>query len=169
MTLASQVALLATRIGQEIKAVRAEAVGSLPAAPATTGSAGTASSGVTETRDAILGNYVFTAVAGHRYRVILDSAIISGSVIGDLYRVNIRNGGASTPTAVSTAVATAQAYTTVAGGGGQVSIRPAGTFVPGAGTQTLSVFVARMAGTGIGTIVAPGVARQLYVVDMGLN
>lgn len=146
----------------------ASTFGTLPTAPTSQLSVGTSTSGTTETRDTVWGSYAFTAAAGRRYQVVVAGALMSGSVIGDLWRVNIRNGGSSTPTAASTAVASTQVYTSVAGGGGQVQVSLGGSFVPGAGAVTLSVFVARQAGTGIGNLVSGAVARELYVVDKGM-
>jgi hypothetical protein len=63
------------------------------AAPTATASRGTASSGTTETRDAVLGDYVFTGEAGRYYQVFYNGLILSSSVAADIYQVRIRNGG----------------------------------------------------------------------------
>lgn len=137
-------------------------------APTTSSSNGTASSGTTETRDAVLGNYVFTvptSAAAWRYEVCYNNAKINASVADDLYEFRIRDGGASTPTSASTLIAAAAAPVHVAGGSGQPTVLVRGTWVPTAGTHTLSVFLVRLAGTGVGTPIAPttGISRELFV------
>lgn len=141
--------------------------GVIPAAPTATGSAGTASSAATETYDAVMGNYVFTALAGHRYAAILDGMAVQTSVANDIYRINIRNGGASTPTATSTTVASTQVNCPTTTSAGAQGAQMQGPFVPGAGTVTLGVFTKRLNGSGTGTPIATGVNRALYVVDLG--
>ena len=88
---------------------------------------------------------------------------ISGSV-NEVWTVNIRNGGASTPTAASPSVANSQLVLHATGGLGQATVVLAGTFAPGAGTQTLSIFYARTSGSGNGI---PVFQRELYVVNIG--
>lgn len=132
------------------------------------GTAGTASAGTTEVRDAVLGNYTFTSVAGRRYEAHLNGLVANGSVVGDLFAVNIRNGGASTPTATSPLCATVQAYIPAIGVSGRVTCQLLGSFVPGAGVQTLSCFTVRVLGSGVSTPVSSTYApRELYVVDVG--
>jgi hypothetical protein len=131
--------------------------------PAATGTDGTPSVGAVETRDAILGNYVFTAQAAHRYQVRYDDALLQGSVLADFFQVNIRDGGSSTPVATSALLASTRVVASIAGS--PMASDVANTFTPTAGTHTLGIFTARQTGTGIGT---PRGSRQLYVVDMGL-
>ena len=139
---------------------RLAAPSGVPVVPVTTASAGTVTVGTTETRDAILGNYVFTGVAGHRYRAHLAGRQISGTVTGDRFAVRIRNGGASTPTSASTLVADDAFVVQSASNACDVSK----TFVPGAGTQTLSVFAVRLSGTGTVQLVG---GCELYVEHVG--
>ena len=141
--------------------------GIIPVVPKSSASTGTVTVGTTETRDAVLGDYVFTSVAGHRYRVCFDGATLSGSVAADLFRVNVRNGGASTATAASTLVASTQVFIGAAGGPGQAGVAIGGSFVPGAGTQTLSIFYLRTNGTGVATPLNSGGNREFYVIDLG--
>jgi len=147
-----------------VKAAIANGPGSIMGAPTTATTNGTPTTGTTVTRDAVLGNYAFTAVAGHRYRAIIDGLLMNTSVASDVAVVTVRNGGASTPTAASPVVASTQTWIPSAGGAGQMAALAAGTFVPGAGTVTLSAFVARAAGTGVET---PAGSRELYAVDLG--
>jgi len=136
-------------------------VGANMGTPAATVSLGTVTSGTTETRDATLGNYVFTAVAGVRYEVRLNGMNLNFGVANDIFTINVRNGGASTPTATSTLIATKTVVSpTVAG----MPIPVALSFVPGAGLVTLSVFAKRYSGTGTGQ---PAGTRELYVVNVG--
>jgi len=139
--------------------------------PALATATGTPTVGGTETRDAVLGNYVFTALAGHRYEARLDGQVNNGSVLADLYAVNIRNGGSSTPTAASPCVASSQAYIKAVGSADRDSVPVRDTFKPAAGTVTLSVFCIRIIGTGVYTPVSAQFlpnGRELYVVDLGL-
>jgi hypothetical protein len=137
------------------------------AAPTTTTSDGTATSAGTETRDAVLGNYAFTAVAGHRYRVWLTGRAIQGAVANDRYAVRIRNGGGSTPTTASTQVAECDVITYIIGGNGLASFICVGTFIPGAGTVTLGVFTLKAIGTGPGTPKTIGTVTEFYAEDLG--
>jgi len=140
------------------------AVGATMGTPTATGTNGTATSSTTDTRDAVLGNYTFTALAARRYRVILDGARANTTVSGDQVVFNIRNGGASTPTAASPGVIASRILLAVTGGPGQISLPMSGSFVPGAGTVTLSLFVQRGSGTGVE--LAAG-SRELYAIDLG--
>lgn len=136
----------------------------LMATPASTSTDGTATSSTTDTRDAVLGNYTFTALASRRYRVMC-TGTLNGSVANDRFLLNVRDGGASTPTGgVSTIVATGSMLTFVIASNGRQNFVLTNTFTPSAGTRTLALFVARFNGTGIGT---PTGTRELYVEDIG--
>lgn len=123
-----------------------------------------------ETRDAVLGNYVFTALANHRYRAVFENAKCGGSA-NTLLTTNIRNGGASTPTNTSTLIANTVSDLRVSGGPGIIGVPVCqGLFVPGAGVQTLSIFGQMQGTTAVGSAnhftTAPAL-RSLYVEDMG--
>ena len=148
-------------------AIPTTGAGSTMGTPVSTATNGTVTSGTTETLDAVLGTYTFTAVASRRYRAILDGALVNTTVANDWVGVRIRNGGGSTPTATSTLVAASQTSVGATGGGGQPGLQVANTFVPGAGTVTLGVFVVRLIGSGVELIASAALARQLYAVDMG--
>lgn len=137
----------------------------LMATPVATSSAGTTTSGTTDTRDAAMGNYVFTAVASRRYRVSVLGLRIGGTVSGDTFNIRVRDGGASTPTAASLQIAQSSKRVPVNGGAGEETVLVSQTFTATAGTHTLSVFVQRTAGTGTGTIGAT--AREMFVEDIG--
>ena len=137
-------------------------VGATMGTPTTTSSNGTASVGTTETLDVVLGTYRFTAVAGVRYRAMVDGLIGYIDTVSDQMQFNIRNGGASTPTATSTLIATQQAVAAVHWL--RVPCLLADTFVPGAGTVTLGLFTVRNVGTGYGQPIGK---RELYVVNLG--
>jgi hypothetical protein len=136
----------------------------LMGAPTSTSTDGTGTSSTTDTRDAILGNYTFTAIANRRYRVTLSGMSLNGSVANDRFNYNIRDGGASTPTGASGSVAAGSVITYIVGTNGRATTHISATFTPSAGTRTLSLFVARAAGTGVGTPVG---SRELYVEDIG--
>jgi hypothetical protein len=129
--------------------------------PTTTASTGTATAGgAVEIRDSVLGNYTFTAVAGRRYRAVLDGVLIQNTVATDTVEVNIRNGGGSTPITSSTLVAQGRG----SGASSFVTVPVSLSFVPGAGPVTLAAFTVRIAGTGVCTPAGP---RELYAVDIG--
>jgi hypothetical protein len=130
--------------------------------PTATASAGTTATAGAETRDAVLGNYAFTAVAGRRYEVRLNGATVSSGTAGHVPAFRIRNGGSSTPTTASTLVAANSVVTPSLLGTG---LPVGGTFVPGAGVQTLAVFTLSLAG---GSNIIPAATRELYVIDIGL-
>jgi hypothetical protein len=131
--------------------------------PASTSSAGTVTSGTTETLDAILGTYVFTAGTSRRYRATLSGLLLS-AVSGDLAVITIRDGGASTPSNTSTLITDTQWKAQASGGGGQTFCTLSGTFTPSAGTHTLAAFTKLAVGTGP---VTPVHFRELYVEDIG--
>ena len=137
--------------------------GIIPVAPTTTFSAGTASAGA-DVLDTVLGTYVFTAIAGHRYQARCDSVAMTSSVLNDVVGMHIRNGGASTPTAASTIVATMAGVKMDCNVGLPINVAFAGSFVPGAGTQTLGLFTSRVTGTGAESTTG---FRELYVIDLG--
>lgn len=132
-------------------------------APSTTASTGTVSVATTETRDAVMGDYVLTVPAAGtlwRYQCFLVGASLNGDTAADHFVLNIRNGGASSPTAASTLIASTRKRINATGGGGQDGIYISDTFVPGVGTQTISAFVLRDAGAGTASFVGQ---RSLFV------
>jgi hypothetical protein len=136
----------------------------IPVTPTATAATGTATSSTTEVLDVALGTYIFVATGTTRYRVVFAGLKISGSVAGDLFIVNIRNGGSSTPTASSTLITTLNHYIPASGGAGQETVFLHQTFVPSSGTVTLGAFMQRNNGTGVGTPVG---MREIYVENMG--
>jgi hypothetical protein len=148
---------------------------SLGAVPISTTTNGTATSGTTDTIDAVLGNYQFTAISGRRYRVVMSGLIGNSDTAGISYAVRVRNSGsASTPTTSSTAVID-QLWVAVAGTGatGRMPIPMEDTFIAGSsGTQTLAFFAQRQGGSGVFTPVSPASStgtgpRKLWVEDCG--
>jgi len=138
--------------------------------PTSTTSAGTGSASSTESRDAVLGNYSFTAVAGRRYLAVVNGIRLNGTVANDVVACRIRyNSGSSTPTSSSTLCADNQFPLPTTGSTGATSMPLQGTFVPGAGVQTLAMFIVRTFGTGLVTpsATAAGAARELFVIDLG--
>jgi len=128
----------------------------------------TAADGV-EVRDALLGNYVFTAETSRRYRVVLCGLKVNLSIASAncLINIHVRDGGASTPTTGSTSVANSASHAAVAGGSGQVTIHVEKLVTFSAGTHTLGAFTIRsIAGAGNPAITPTG-DRQLYVEDIG--
>lgn len=131
-------------------------------APTTTSSTGVTTSGTTEIMDTVLGTYVYTAVAGRRYLMKMSGLQVQGSTVGDIFTVNIRNGGAVTPTAASSLVATANIYVASISVGFPVLLEC--PYLPGAGVVTLGLFITRYSGTGTAVTANP---RFLYVTDQG--
>lgn len=133
--------------------------------PAATAALGTPTAGgAIEVMDAVLGNYAFTALTGHRYQAIVNGLAIQSTVAAALALVRIRNGGAGAPTIASPQVAQGAVTMPVLNTGAGVAL--AGTFAPAAGVQTLGVSTQRGAGTG--TLSPVALARELFVVDLGL-
>lgn len=131
--------------------------------PTSTSSAGTATSGTTETRDDVLSIYTFTAGSSRRYRVTVAGLLLSAAT-NDLAIVTVRDGGSISPTSGSVLVALSQWKCQLSGGGGQTVCPVSGTFTPSAGTRTLALFTKLAVGTGP---VTPIGARELYVEDIG--
>ena len=137
-------------------------------APLTQASAGTVSSGTTETFDAVLGYLPVTLILGHWYRAIIDGLVGQGSVAADSYSLTIRNSqSASNPTSSSARVAYSEYYVPVAGSPGWDGAGFSFPFqcVVG-GVNTFGFSVTRNSGTGTFT---PAGTRALYVVDLGGN
>lgn len=136
--------------------------------PVFTTSAGTAA-GATETLDSVLGVYQFNATAGRRYFATMNNLMGSGTA-GELYSMRIRDSGTtSNPTNASTLLATSQWECQTTGGGGQASIVLGGSFLAGtSGTHTLGMFAVRISGGANVTPVSGTLARELYVVDLGV-
>lgn len=142
------------------------------ATPVSTSSNGTATSGTTETFDAVLGYYQVTLIAGRRYMAIINGLVGNAGVSGDVYTVQIRNSGTSSnPTSASTLVAQSEWYGAVAGSGGRQSIVVQGSFIaPATGVNTFGMSATRAVGTGAFTPVTAGNAsavRELFVVYLG--
>jgi hypothetical protein len=116
--------------------------GALLGTPATSAVDGTATAAnTTEVRDAVLGNYVFTAVAGHWYEICYSGALANVGTANCRMITRIRDGGNSTPTTGSTLVGETTNYCTETGTAGRNSILVCGRprqFA--AGVRTLSAF-----------------------------
>lgn len=140
----------------------------LPLAPISSSANGTATVGTTETFDAVLGNYAPTLSTGRRYRVTLGGLVGNGSVAGDVFVIQIRDGGASAPTSSSTMICQAQWPSAVAGTVGRMAIPLEATFtVASSGVHTLGVSATRQSGTGVFTPVNSTAGfRELYVSDI---
>jgi len=137
-------------------------------APVSTTTNGTPTVGTTETFDAILAYYQFTAINGHRYEARCNGLIGNGSVTGDVYTLQIRDSGnSSNPTSGSLLVAQQEFYTAAAGSAGRSAIPLAMSWVAaGSGVHTIGVSAVRVSGTGVFTPVG---YRELFVVDLGGN
>lgn len=136
--------------------------------PVTTTTNGTPTVGTTETFDAILAYYQFTAINGHRYEARCNGLIGNGSVTADVYTVQIRDSGnSSNPTAGSLLVAQQEFYTAAAGSAGRSAIPLAMSWVAvGSGLHTIGVSAVRASGTGAFTPIGQ---RELFVIDLGGN
>jgi hypothetical protein len=151
--------------GQTITSAQANALG-IPVTPTVTGTNGTATSGTTETRDAVLGNYQFTAVAGVRYWATISGRGLNCTVVADRFACGLRyTVGGATPTSASTLIGHASTWVpSVSGGNGVVTLYHGATFIPGAGVITISSFWTRLNGTGIATPVGQ---CEMYVQGIG--
>lgn len=139
----------------------------LMATPTATSSTGTATSGTTETFDAVLGYHAASLVSGRRYQVTLNGLIGNGSVVADNFTIQIRDSqSASNPTAASTQIAMSEWYVSATGSAGRGSISVGQSFLcTVTGTHTFGVSATRLAGTGVFTPVG---TRELFVEDMGV-
>jgi hypothetical protein len=154
-------------IQTDVSSILASYPRGIMAAPVSTGTNGTATGAdTTEVRDAVLGNYVFTAVAGRRYRVRMHGLLANAAVADCRFSCRIRDGGASTPTAASTLLAEGQTWVgeTISGGREQCIVEA--TFTASAGTHTLSAFTFSPDSVAL-TPISGAVARELYVEDIG--
>lgn len=141
------------------------------AAPTSTNSLGSVTSGTTETEDTVLSTYQCTLIAGRRYRAVLDGLVGNGSVAGDTFVINIRNSGTSSgPSTGSTLVAQQEWVPQTAGSGGRAPIPVGNSFIaPASGANTFAVFAQRTGGSGIFTPLSPPAGvRELYVVYCGV-
>lgn len=125
----------------------------------------------TETKDAS-GDVIFTAVEGYDYQVTYTATSISGGA-GAIVVVNIRDGGASSPTNASTNIAGTVAYMAASGFAGQAPVNVVRTLnCPtdiSVGVHTIAAFYVR-SGSGAATTVQLEVAgpnRQLSVQRIG--
>jgi hypothetical protein len=138
------------------------------AAPLTTNANGTASSGTTETFDAVLGYYQATLISGHRYELRLNGLIGNASVASDVYTLQLRDSGTSSnPTSSSTLIAQSEWEAPASGSSGRNSIPLSMTFqAASSGVHTFGMSATRVLGTGVFT---PLGTRELYVFDLGGN
>ena len=131
---------------------------------------GTSSGGVTttETKDPI-GDCTFTAETGRSYRVVYVYTTVATTSASQA-RLNIRDGGGSSPTNTSTVIGIpAFAYNSLVNNAGADS--KALSFVKNdfsAGTHTIAAFIIRESGSGSVQLTGPGGhLRQLWVEDIG--
>lgn len=144
------------------------------AAPVAATANGTPTPGNTvDTMDTVWSTYTFQAVAGRRYRVVLENLVCNGSIVADVYALRVRNGGASTPTTASPAVLDSCWTCALAGSTGRTTLTLEETFLASStNTATLGFFAQRVSGTGAFTPLAPAGdnatgARKIYVEDIG--
>lgn len=144
------------------------------AAPISTGTNGTPSSGSSDTIDTVLGNYVFTATAGRRYRVVMNNLVANGNIASDIYALRVRDSGSiSTPTASSPAVIDSVWTVTTANISGRTPLTLEDTFLcTTSGPHTLAFFSQRVSGTGGFTPLSPAGnsgtgMRKIWVEDAG--
>ena len=136
------------------------------AAPTSTSSNGTATSGTTETFDAVLGYHQASLVSGRRYQINVNGLIGNGSVLADEYSIQVRDSqSGSNPTSGSTQVAMSNWYCAAVGTSGRSGIGLQQSFsCTVTGTHTFGVSATRLNGTGVFTPVG---GRELLVEDMG--
>lgn len=145
------------------------------AAPVSTNLPGTATSGTTETFDAVLGFYQCNVTAGRRYQAVMLGLHGNCGVANDIYSLQIRDSGTSSnPTAASTLVAQAQWTSTTTGSLSRVPIPLSNTFTAtSSGLHTFGFSATRISGTGSFTPEPPnanGTAqfiRELFIMYLG--
>jgi hypothetical protein len=158
-----------------LMALTAQLAVPVTAAPITSSAAGTATSGTTETFDAVLGYYQCSLISGRRYMAVLNGLNGNCGVASDIYTIQIRDSGSSSnPTSASTMVAQAQWTSTTTGSLSRVPIPLAGSFIASSsGTHTFGVSATRISGSGAFTPEPPGAnaatpfTRELFVMYLG--
>lgn len=138
--------------------------------PASTASNGTPTSGTTETFDTVLGYYQATLILGHRYEVHVNGLVGNGSVVADLYSIQVRDSqSSSNPTASSALIGQTQWYCSATGSGGRTGIELEQSFLcTVSGVHTFGISATRLSGTGIYTPIS-ATSREIFVVDLGGN
>jgi hypothetical protein len=143
-------------------------VGAVLGTPKTSNVSSTASSGTTEVRDAILGDYVFTAVSGHWYEIVYTGALANMDAANSRMATRVRDGGVSTPTTGSTLVGETTNYCVETGTAGRNSIRLGGRVSQfSSGTHTLSIFTVSLDSAASTQVPDTMSLRQLYVKYAG--
>lgn len=136
-------------------------------APIVVGSAGTTTSGTTETFDTVLGYLQATLTSGRRYRVSVDALNVIATVAGDWFDLRIRDSGdSSDPTSSDTQIAHARWYAPVADSSSSgISVSLTNTFLCATGgMHTFGMSAVRLAGTGTLT---PANTRTFLIEDVG--
>lgn len=141
------------------------------AATATAAGTKTPLNSATETFDAVLGNFSFDAIAGRRYRVVLEGASWQPSVANLIAELRIHmKQGSTTPGTGDTIVAASNPLLTST----DVRVSPEydlkNTFtVSTSGQYTLAVSTQNILASGqITPVSAGGLQRSLYVEDIGV-
>lgn len=157
---------MASQLELLLMAATAQLAVPVNAAPVSTATNGSVTSGATETLDTVLGTYQCSLIAGRRYLAVMNDLLGNGSVAADVFQCNIRNSGSSSaPTASSTLIASQQWVATVVGTSGRSAIPLSQSFIaPASGLNTLGFFAVRNSGTGVFTPVGN---RELYVMYLG--
>lgn len=145
------------------------------AAPASTNLAGTATSGTTETFDAVLGYYQCYVTAGRRYQAVMLGLHGNCGIANDIYSLQIRDSGSSSnPTASSTLVAQSQWTSATTGSLSRVPVPLSNTFIASSsGLHTFGFSATRISGTGAFTPEPPNAngastfIRELFVMYLG--
>lgn len=149
------------------------ALGSLGVRKSTATSATT---DTTEIKDTSVGDLIFNAVSGRRYKIGYRARIgsIAGSAGTTTADVRIRDGLSLTPTNTSNLITGSSYLITATGGAAQVNVTAEGIADCPAdiavGPHTVAAFYLRVTGTANAVQVAQSVGqtRTLYVEDIGL-
>lgn len=130
---------------------------------------GTASSGTTETRDAVLGNLQVTLDTTRQYRVRATGLVNAGTA-GHRAHVTIRRVvGTGTPTTSDTLTGEWQGYVVAVGSGGRISYLVDDLFTAASnGVHTFALFCQDQ-DSGAMTPVSLSLTRRMYVEDMGAS
>lgn len=138
--------------------------------PTTTTFNGTATAAnTTEVRDAVLGDYVFTAEADRWYQVCYVGALSNSGSTDNPQVTNVRDGGVSTPTTASAMVASSTVQTgNAAGTNGRSDVHVLSVPLQfSTGTHTLSLFTQSPESQVLTPVPNQVGTRALYVVDIG--
>lgn len=118
--------------------------------------------GTTEIIDSGIPILTFTALGSRRVEIIVAGRGLTGGVTGSRYAINLRDGGATTPTSASPLFGNHNAAKVFEDA--EESFVIIATDLPVAGAHSIGVFLVQLSGSGTAT---PTGAGEIYAKDIG--